>query len=416
MRFIYSFLFNLLSPLLLIRLYWKGKKLPAYRQRIKERFCLEGPAKPVDVWLHAVSLGEVVAAVPLIEQFLAKNKKVLITTMTPTGSEQIIKRFAEKVVHQYVPYDLGWVTRRFFAQYKPKIAVIMETELWPNLIHHANKRKIPLFLVNARISDKAFQSYLKTKFFFQSVVRKFTKILAQSDIDSTRFIELGAANQRVANCGNIKFDIKLNAHFKEELLQMKEVWGQERAVFIAASTHEGEEEEILKHLPKLQERIPNILLLIAPRHPERFEHVFQLSKKYGFNTQLRTEFKSNAKTEVIIVNSLGELLTFYKLSDFAFVGGSIISTIGGHNVLEPIALQKPVVTGPYMQNSREIFEGLCNKNALRVAKNGQELVDVVSELYLSPEQYEDLVSNASRVMQANQGTVQRILREVEGYW
>lgn len=414
MRAVYTFILYLLTPLIVLRLYWKSWRLPAYRHRIGERFVLKaGLISPVDVWVHAVSLGEVVAAVPLINALLGRGLRVMVTTMTPTGSQQVINRFGDRVSHQYVPYDLPCVLRRFFKKINPRLGIIMETELWPNLIFQATQLNIPLLLVNARLSDRAYQQYVKFRRFFKPVLNQFMMILAQSEEDARRFVELGATPERVSVGGNIKFDMPsvvidaaLQSHFKM-------AWGQERVVVIAASTHENEEEQILSRWALLKKAIPDVLLLIAPRHPERFQTVYQLCPQY----QLTTGLRSNASTidrnvEVIVLDSLGELSLFYSLSDYAFVGGSLVP-IGGHNVLEAIALNVPVLCGPYMNNAQSVCDELCAADAMIQVANGDELIDKLIALHQNPERRMMQINRAMAVLKANQGTLSKCMEEVD---
>lgn len=414
MRYIYTFFLYLVSPLFILRLYWKGRRLPAYRQRILERFALNKKEhKPVDVWLHAVSLGEVIAATPLIDALIAKQWRVLVTTMTPTGSQHVMKRFGQQIDHQYVPYDFPGAVRRFFRKTKPRLGIIMETELWPNLIHEAHRIKMPLLLVNARLSDHSFKSYQKAKFIFKSVVNQFTTIFAQSEEDAKRFMALGAAKNIVQVLGNIKFDLQLRISASKDCEQLKNQWGSKRPVVIAASTHNDEEKQILSRFDKLKAAIPKVLLLIVPRHPERFQDVYQLSETEGFVTGRRSQPTSiDANTEVVIVDSMGELLSFYQASNYAFVGGSLVP-IGGHNVLEPIAVQIPVFCGPYMNNSKAICSDLCAAEALVMVENVDELVAAIGVMHGNEAKREQQITNASKVLEANKGTVARYMEKIE---
>lgn len=413
MRHIYTFFLYLISPFIVLRLYWKGRRLSAYRQRILERFALrKGVDAPVDVWLHAVSLGEIVAAIPLIDALLAKKWRVLVTTMTPTGSQHVIKRFGQQIEHQYVPYDFPWAVRRFFKNYKPRLGIIMETELWPNLIHQAHQINLPLLLVNARLSDHSFKQYEKVKFMFKPVLNQFTTIFAQSEEDAKRFIALGAAETLVKVVGNIKFDLQLHISLNKDCEQLKNQWGKMRTVVIAASTHNDEEKQILSRLSKLKGAIPDMVLLIAPRHPERFQEVYQISETQGFKTGRRSQSTSiNESTEVVVLDSMGELLSFYQTSDYAFVGGSLVP-IGGHNVLEPIAVKVPVFCGPYMNNSKAICRDLCAAEALTMVENVDELVAAIAMMHSSVLQREQQIENASKVLTANQGTVTRYMEKI----
>ncbi|MDA9272081.1 lipid IV(A) 3-deoxy-D-manno-octulosonic acid transferase [bacterium] len=414
MRRLYTVFIYLAIPYIICRLYWKGRHLAAYRQRIAERFSLGKPlSSPVDVWIHAVSLGEVVAAIPLIDALLSKQKRVLVTTMTPTGSQQVKARFKDTVEHQYLPYDLPWALRRFFKRMNAQVGIIMETELWPNLVRHAKLAKIPLLLANARLSDKAFKQYQKMVFFFKPVLSQFTAILAQSELDAKRFIALGAPVERVRVLGNMKFDLQLNIKNADHIAELKNNWGSARPIIIAASTHEGEESQLLSELARLRAAIPDLILLIAPRHPERFNTVYELSKQLGFNTGLRSQAAQiNANMDVVVLDSLGELLGFYQISDYAFVGGSLVP-IGGHNVLEPIAMNVPVFCGPFMQNSQSICDELCTANALKWVNNVSALADALITMHQNPEQRLQQIEQATAVLVANKGTVARHLEQIE---
>ncbi|OCH96877.1 3-deoxy-D-manno-octulosonic acid transferase [Legionella jamestowniensis] len=406
MRLAYSCLLYLLTPYLLLRLWWKGRQIPAYRTRIAERFSLNNKKKgEFDIWVHAVSLGEVIAVTPLIDALLQKQWHILITTMTPTGAERVQQRFGEKVVHRYVPYDLPGVVRRFYSVVKPKIAVFVETELWPNLGYYAHKAKIPLCLVNARLSERSYQGYKKVTFLFKPLLQYFDYILTQTEDDAKRFKALGAPDKTVSVFGNMKFDLQTQNINHPLFASLKEKWGKERVVVIIASTHDNEEELILKRLKKLQAAIPGVVLLIAPRHPERFQKVNQLCIQMGFNTGLRSREETLCpENEVIILDSLGELLGWYHVSDYAFVGGSFVP-VGGHNVLEPIAMQVPVLSGPHVHNFKTICRDLKEAEAIELVNDADELITRILNLYQDKKRKEQLVNNATQVLLSNKGAV-----------
>lgn len=412
-RRLYIILLYLSIPLLIGRLLWKSRRLPAYRKRMLERFWPMAGLSKVDVWLHAVSLGEVVAAYPVIEALLNQNRRIIVTTMTPTGAERVTARFGDRVLHQYLPYDLPLVLRRFFKVLKPDVGIIMETELWPNVIGEAYKSGLPLYLANARLSDQAFKRYLKMRFFFKPLLQQLTGIFAQSARDAARYQTLGAAYDQVSVPGNIKFDLSVSTVNTEVFVQLKAQWGAERPVVIAASTHEDEEAQWLKGLPTLQSSIPSVLLLIAPRHPERFSAVYELSCTLKWRTQRRSQSVEIDETaQVIVLDSLGELMGFYQVSDYAFVGGSLVP-VGGHNVLEPIAMQVPVFTGPYMQNSQSICQDLLKRNAMQMASNADDLIQRIGALHHNHQQREAQVAHASAVLADNRGAVNRIVGKIE---
>lgn len=416
MRRIYTVFLYLAIPFIVLRLYWKGRKQPAYRQRILERFSLQQQMSavkpPVHVWVHAVSLGEVIAVTPLIDTLLEQGYRILITTMTATGSKQVLSHFGEKVLHQYVPYDLPWCICRFYKTFRPKVGLIMETELWPNLIFYAKKQNISLLLINARVSDPAFKQYHRVKIFFKPILNNFYKILTQSDNDTHKYIALGADPKKTLAFGNIKFDLQLQHLNLEQYKALPHIWGKDRVVFIAASTHEDEERQILTHFHKLKAAIPNILILIAPRHPPRFQSVYSLCQALGFKTARRSDSSSiNTDIDILVIDSLGELMGFYALSDYAFVGGSLVP-IGGHNVLEPIALNIPVLTGLYMSNSKSICQELRENQAMQMHVNAEKLIDACIELHENKVKRVKQIAQAKAIFLKNQGSMRRYLEQI----
>ncbi|MCW8386822.1 lipid IV(A) 3-deoxy-D-manno-octulosonic acid transferase [Fluoribacter dumoffii] len=414
MRFLYSFLMYLLTPFIVVRLWWKGRSLPAYRERIAERFFLgKQKHKPVDVWVHAVSLGEVIAAIPLIDAMLEKNWTLLVTTMTPTGSERVQARFGNKVTHQYLPYDLPGILKRFFKQIQPRVGVIMETELWPNLIYQARAAHVPLLLANARISDDSLNGYKKIKFLIKPILNQFSAILAQGEEDAQRYITLGAQKEKVHVLGNMKFDLQTDTIDTKRFSDLKNHWGPERIVVIAASTHENEEAQILSHLKRLQQAIPRIILLIAPRHPERFQTVYQLCRQAGFKTGLRSDLNTlSPENEIVVLDSLGELLGFYQISDYAFVGGSLVP-VGGHNVLEPIAMNVPVLSGNQVHNFKAICNALKEAHGILLVQQANEVIDGIIQLHTDPTFRQQMIKNAAAVFEKNKGAVIRHLQQIE---
>ncbi len=413
MRRFYSLVLYLLTPLIIIRLFLRSRKNNSYRKRILERFSIgKNLPKNVDIWLHAVSLGEVVAATPLIEEFLKETKIVLVTTMTPAGSKQVINKFGDKVQHQYIPYDLPCCLKKFFKRINAKVGVILETEIWPNMIYFGHKFGVKMCLVNARISDKAFKQYKKTGNFFRSTLNKFTFIAAQSEIDAERYKKLGASSDLVTVIGNIKFDIQHPGTKLQDFSSIKDIWGKNRPVFIAASTHDNEEMQLLSNFKKLKNFIPEIILLIAPRHIERSQNIYELSKKYNFNTGLRSQISTiSEKSEVIVLDSIGELLGFYKLSDYAFVGGSLVP-IGGHNVLEPILMGVPVFCGPFMQNSKAICDELQAANAIVIAEDVDSLLSNIIEMSTDDLVKKRQIENATQVLESNRGCLAKYYEKI----
>lgn len=413
MRRIYTVILFLLAPFVVLRLWWKGRRLPAYRERIGERFCRDAmtPAH-YDVWIHAVSLGEVIAVTPLVEALLESGQRLLVTTTTPTGAERVRVRFGERLVHRYLPYDLPFVVRRFLRMTRPDVAVIVETELWPNLINACAQASIPLLLVNARLSERSCRGYRRIRGFIKPVLNQFQAILTQSAADAQRFIALGAEAGRVAVYGNVKFDINVNDLDRQPFLHLQQRWGDGRPVIILASTHDNEEEQVLNRLRHLQQSIPGLLLLIAARHPERFQNVYLLAQRLGFQTGLRSEPDSIGNdTEVVVLDSIGEMMGFYSVSDYAFVGGSLVP-VGGHNVLEPIALNVPVLSGRFVHHFRTIMRDLEEARAIRLVDSADELVEELVNLHQQSEAKTALVHQAARVLEENKGALARYFQRI----
>jgi 3-deoxy-D-manno-octulosonic-acid transferase len=413
-RYFYTLLMICLTPFLLLRLWWKGFKVRAYRERIAERFSLKFPAKEaIDVWVHAVSLGEVIAITPLIEALLKQSYRVLMTTMTPTGSARVQAYFGKKVVHQYLPYDLPWIVGRFLKHYQPRIGITVETELWPNLIREARIQGIPLILINGRLSQQSYEGYRWLKGLFKPTLNELSAILVQTEEDKQRFVKLGADESRVRTVGNIKFDLNLEVPQSHEIERLKCQWGKERVVVILASTHENEEEQILNHLPRLQAAIPQALLLIAPRHPERFDKVYNLAQTMGYVTGRRTQLPTiHDSVEVVILDSLGELMQAYACSDYAFVGGSLVP-VGGHNVLEPIAMGVPVFSGKLTHHFKAIIRTLCEAQAVQVVESGEALIEAIIGLHLNSEEKNKQIERASHILKINRGVIEHYLKEIE---
>ena len=380
LRHLYTFLYRLSLPFIILRLLWRSKRAPAYRQRLNERFAFfVKPKRSGGLWLHAVSLGEVIAAIPLIREFkkLYPNEIVVVTTTTPTGSHQVQTAFGSQVFHIYLPYDLPGCMQRFLRKIQPRCVVIMETELWPNLLYYCHKSSIPILLANARLSERSARNYARIKPLTKEMLQYITIIAAQTTIESERYILLGMPPNRVVVTGSIKFDINIPQDLNDKAADLRCLLGNERLIWIAASTHEGEDEQILWVHAQIRSYFPHCLLIIVPRHPERFGSVTQLCKKAGYNVVLRSEGKVCAPdTDIFIGDTTGELLLFYEVADVAFVGGSLVP-VGGHNLLEPAALAKPAITGPYLHNFVEISRLLITAKAIQQIQDKKQLAVAV---------------------------------------
>jgi 3-deoxy-D-manno-octulosonic-acid transferase len=384
LRIVYLLLSYLLTPLILLHLFYKGFGNRDYWKRNGERFGFSpGSVPPGAIWVHAVSVGEVQAAAALVRALLERypERPLVLTTTTPTGSDRVRALFGERVIHCYAPFDLAWPVKRFFNWCKPAIAIIMETELWPNLYHECGRRKVPLVLASARVSPKSIGRYRALVSLFRETLSHGIVIAAQTPADAERFLLLGASPERTHVTGNIKFDFELPEGVVAEGAAFRAANAADRPVWVAASTHAGEEEIVLQAQRLLQAKIPAALLILVPRHPERFAGIAALLDKQGLDYVRRSTGQvCSADTEVLLGDTMGELMKFYAASDIAFVGGSLVNGIGGHNLLEPAALRLPMITGPYNYNAADIAQSLIEVGVVQVVENATELAATVVAL------------------------------------
>lgn len=417
-RTLYTFLFHLGLPFIALRLWLRARKAPAYAQRIGERFAFGLPAmQRGGIWVHAVSVGESIAAAPMIRALLTRYPQlpVTITCMTPTGSERIQSMFANepRVQHCYLPYDFPWAAARFLDHVQPKIGVIMETELWPNHIHQCAKRGIPTVLANARLSERSARGYARFARLTRPMLAEMSLIASQTQVEAQRFLDLGARAESVVVTGSIKFDLTIDPQLLARAEQQREAWGLvQRPVWIAASTHAGEDEVVLSAHRDVLQSHPDALLIVVPRHPERFGSVFELTRQQGFSSVRRsTGDPVTQATSVLVGDTMGELLFLYALANIAFVGGSLVPN-GGHNLLEPAALDKPVLSGPHLFNFLEIAAMLRGAGALEEASDSAALSAAVKRLIEHPEAAKAMADAGLAVMKANQGALQKLLNGI----
>jgi len=387
-RLLYTALWFLLLPVAVLRLLWRSRWEKRYAENIAERFghYAEKPTRPV-IWLHAVSLGETRGAEPLVNALLEKYPEhcLLLTHMTPTGREAGHTLFGERVLQAYLPYDTPSATARFLDHFSPRIGLLMETEVWPNLIRACRKRGIPLLLVNARMSERSAQGYARVSGFTREVLNELTAIVAQTDSDAQRFHALGATQLTVA--GNLKFDIEPPAGQIVLGSAFRTAYGK-RPVMLAASTREGEEELILDAADAAA--VPGLLVVVVPRHPQRFDEVAKQIAARGLELQRRSGLGANPEpgavaesTQVVLGDTLGELFAYYGSADLAFVGGSLVDW-GGHNLIEACAAGVPVLVGPYTMNFAEATaSALSDGAALRVVDAGA-LAQAMRALFADP--------------------------------
>jgi len=384
MRYLYTFFFYLSLPFILLRLLWRARKNPAYAARWSERFgYLPNSAPKQGIWLHAVSVGETIAAIPLVHALREQypTLPIVVTTTTPTGADRVNASLKNLVTHYYLPYDLPGALNRFFNTLQPQLGIIMETELWPNLFQVCHTHKIPLFIANARLSARSAKGYQRIARLTRDMMHNVSQMAVQTATEAQRFIQLGLDPARITVTGSIKFDLTIPADLLEQASQLRAQWGKERLIWIAASTHEGEEEQILASYSLIRKKLPQTLLVLVPRHPDRFAKVIATCQRQGYATVLRSENKPCTTTsEIFIGDSMGELLLFYAASDVAFVGGSLI-TKGGHNPLEPAAVGIPIVMGPSLFNFAAISEQLQQAGALVTITSPTQLAEQVLLLF-----------------------------------
>ena len=416
MKLLYTTLFTLGLPFIILRLIWRGFRAPAYWQRWPERFGASPilAKKPV-IWIHAVSVGEVEACRPLVKalQLEYPEHQLLITTMTPTGSARVKLLFTDSVVHCYLPYDLPFAIKRFINRTKPQFGIIMETEIWPNLLGVCHQLGIPLVLANARMSERSAKGYARFPSFTRSVLNDLSLIAAQSQDDKKRFQQLGAENKKIHAIGNLKYEINLAASLKEQASAMRNMWDNNRPVLVAASTHEGEEEMLLNAARQIRAHFADLLLIIVPRHPERFDRVAALAQKSGVKTLRRSEHKPcPSDIQVLIIDTMGELPLFYATSDVAFVGGSLVPH-GGHNLLEPAILGRAVVTGPHFFNFNDITKQFLAANAAIQVDNTEELAQTIVTLLQNSQQRAQMSEAGLKLIANSQGASTRLVNLIK---
>lgn len=419
-RALYTLLFHVALPLILLRLAWRAWRAPAYARRVGERFALGlAPLQPDGIWLHAVSVGESIAAAPLVRELLARypHLPITITCMTPTGSERIralfpAEQYAGRIQHCYLPYDLPWTAARFLRQLRPRLAVIMETELWPNFIAACERRAIPVVLANARLSERSARGYARFARLTAPMLARLQLIAVQSAAEAQRFLQLGARPEAVQVTGSIKFDLQVDAQLLARATACRADWGA-RPVWIAASTHAGEDEIALAAHRQLLARWPQALLILVPRHPERFNSVYELCQRQGFATCRRSAGVQPQTTDALLLgDTMGELLFLYALADVALVGGSLVAN-GGHNLLEPAALGKPVLSGPHLFNFLEISSQLREAGALREVQDADSLAREVAQLWQSRDDWQAMSEAGLAVLRRNQGALARLLGGIQ---
>ena len=421
LRFFYTCVMYLAQPFLWLSLLAGSIKASNSRKRLSERYglyCELSSPKPNGVLIHAASVGEVIAVVPLIKriQHDYPHLPITVTTMTPTGSDRVKAVFGESVTHVYLPYDLPDAVARFIRFVQPSLVVVIETELWFNLIHQLAKKQIPFVIVNARLSARSTKRYGWFKEALKPLLENITLIAPQDEVSLSRYAQLGIEPERLKLTGNIKYDLNLTDDLLANISALKKQWNTGRPVWIAASTHEGEDEIILKSHRTLLQRLPDLLLILVPRHPERFNSVAQLIEQQGFNYIRRSGYLiPQAETQVVLGDTMGELMLLYGMADVALVGGSLVAH-GGHNPLEPLAFKLPVISGKHTFNFPEIFAKLeARQGVLMTEENPQAVAEAVAQFLESPTLSQRYGNAGYAVLNENRGALQRVMDLLKPY-
>jgi 3-deoxy-D-manno-octulosonic-acid transferase len=416
MRALYSITFYLSIPFILLHFAIRGLQDRAYLSRWKERFAFYAQALPAGgIVLHAASVGELKAAEPLIRALAAKTSTtpLLITTFTPTSSAQASSLLGENMSHFYAPLDLPGAVKRFFEHVQPKLLIIMETEIWPNLLFEANRRNIPVLMANARMSSKSFISYRRFGALTESALSSVDFVAAQSQRDLNRLVACGVKEDRIASTGNMKYDLQLPPELQDRAKALQQLWGKDRPVLIAGSTHTEDDVAVLAAFEKVLVDFPTALLILVPRHPERFQSAAEMSVSMGFST----EFFSNGEAcsqsaQCFVIDAMGELQQYYCCSDIAVIGGSFGQT-GGHNPLEASAAGVPVIVGPNTDNFDEITSELIEAGAAIRVSGSEQLESEIKSLFEQPSKGEEMGTKGKQIVLQGQGALQAVLTAVE---
>ncbi|WP_286295380.1 lipid IV(A) 3-deoxy-D-manno-octulosonic acid transferase [Vibrio apostichopi] len=415
-RTLYCFLLTILSPILLFGLYRKRPNKPKFGKRWIEHFgfgeYLDYKQQPL--WIHTVSVGETIAAIPFIRKLKEQepNLPIVLTTTTSTGAEQA-KKLGTLVTHRYMPIDFGWCIKNFLKRVRPCQLLIMETELWPNTLHTVHKASIPITVINARLSEKSHKNYSLFSSFFKQLSSNLSLIICQQNSDKDRFLQLGIPEHKLTVVGSIKYDINITKEIIEQANQLRNQLGISRPIWVAASTHKGEDEKILTAHKLICKHLKGALLILVPRHPERFDDVSTLCKKLNLITARRTEGDMvTQQTQVYLADTMGEMLPLIGCADVCFMGGSLLGDkVGGHNILEPASLRKPIITGPSYFNFSDIVNTLRDRGACIITTE-KELKNHVINL-LSDSDYANKISgNATCFIKTQQGAIQRTLDNI----
>lgn len=409
LQFIYSQLIRLILPFILLRLWWNGRRAPDLRRNWHQRLGLVPAMRGAVVWVHAVSVGETIAAAPMIRRLLARNPgiTILMTAMTDTGLAQAQKMFGDQVHYAYAPYDTPGAIRRFMDRVNPRILVIMETEIWPNMIRQCRARRVPVFLINARLSERSARGYERVRGLAAPIMRSISWVAAQAEKDAERFRRIGVAPAKVAVTGSVKFDVDIPEDVRAAAAELRQKLAG-RPVWIAGSTHGSENDDLLAAHGRVLTDHPNALLILVPRHPDRFEPVAERAVKEGLTLARRSRGEDPGRAQVYLGDTMGELMMLYGASDLAFVGGSLIKR-GGHNPLEPAGWGIPVFSGPHIFNFETIYQRLLDDRGVKLVADADDLAAHVSSLFSDDKERQAIGQRALAVVNKNRGALDKVV-------
>ncbi len=413
-RFLYTSLLLFIVPLMVLRLLWRSRQAPVHRQRMQERFGFYPLSDtPIKLWIHAVSVGEVIAAKNLVEglqQYYGEGN-IVISTTTATGAETAQRLFGDYVQHRYFPYDLPLLIDLSLSRVKPDVFVVVETEIWPNFWHGCAKRSIPIILANARLSERATQRYLTLKGLVAETLSYATLLACRNKADADNFRLLAAPSQSIEVVGDIKFDLYIDEKYKKIAINLKYEWGQ-KTVLVAASTHEGEDEILLDMYNKLKPIYNDLLLIIIPRHPERFDTVYTLIEQTGFQVQRRSAGKIfNSNIDIILGDTMGEMFAWYLSADLVFMGGSLVAT-GGHNPLEPAYCAKAVLSGAFIFNFTMAYDLLQQVDAAVVAECNEDIFQHIQQMLADKKALSVMGERGHQVIEQHKGATARLIARI----
>ncbi|MCD9548467.1 3-deoxy-D-manno-octulosonic acid transferase [Photobacterium carnosum] len=419
-RVFYTLLLALAAPLLLWGLYRTKPGKPHFGARRKEHFGFTPrlATTTAPIWIHAASVGEAIAIVPVIKALKQAypEQAIVVTTTTSTGAEQVAK-LGELVEHRYMPIDFAWCVRGFLKAIKPKLFLIVEKELWLNTLTCVHQQKVPTIIVNARLSERSAKRYQSFSFFTHQLLNKIDKILCLHDDDAQRFIAIGAQQHQIAVTGSIKYDITIANTVFEHAQNLRQQLGAQRPIFVAASTHQGEDEQVLDAYQAVLQQYPDAMVIIVPRHPQRFDSVAKLAIERGLTVHRRTDTTPiKANTQLYLADTMGEMLVMLATADVTFMGGSLVGEkVGGHNLLEPAAVAKPAITGPSFYNFEDITQQLLAAGAIEICQNSHQLAEQLVTLFNDPERQQHMGAQGQRIVIENQGAVNKTIANIHFY-